>query len=147
MRQFHGAAGQLLPREGNLTRMREGHYSGRLQHVARHLVANGPNHRSNIADGLDHIFGIFRTSAGRLKRLDVIFAAWPWLPHALLGWTGSTQFLRFLNMHLANRGLVRTNHHLYSKTTMQPVPGITDEAGIFAAAGLPYRGPEDRHCP
>ncbi|KAG2450165.1 hypothetical protein HYH02_000267 [Chlamydomonas schloesseri] len=146
------AAGRLLPLQGNLTRVQVRAMAGLAAKVqaelgrsrtAEELVGNP----RSINDGLDHVFGVFVTGAGALKRLDLIFVLRPWLPHALVGWTGSTQFLRFLGQWAAGRGLHRTNHALYDRRTLQPVAGIEDEQGLFRALGLPYRPPEDRQCP
>ncbi len=69
------------------------------------------------------MYGVYVTRAGRYKRLDLIFVAAPCLPHALLGWTGSTVFLRLLKDHCnrqaradsQGRGYLTTNHHLYDR--------------------------------
>lgn len=71
----------------------------------------------------DHVYGVYVTHAGRYKRLDLIFVAAPCLPHALLGWTGSTVFLRLLKDHCnrqaradsQGRGYLTTNHNLYDR--------------------------------
>ena len=37
---------------------------------------------------LDHLFGVFRTAAGRLRRMDVIVSAPAQLPFATIAWIG-----------------------------------------------------------
>ncbi|GLC44334.1 hypothetical protein PLESTB_000481100 [Pleodorina starrii] len=154
--------GHLLPPRGNCSRMTQRSISAE-EHVQRTIRslgrsqaeeagegeqedARGKSRPGGISDGLHHVFGVFRTSSGRLKRLDLLFAAWTWLPHALLGWSGSAQFLRFLHQAAADRGFRRTNHALYRLDSRRPVSGIRDEAAIFEALGLPYREPQDRQC-
>ncbi|KXZ56529.1 hypothetical protein GPECTOR_1g475 [Gonium pectorale] len=140
--------GRLLPPSGNCSRMQLSRHEGHRQRVLKALAGTGDEGSGkSVEDGLDHVFGVFRTSAGRLKRLDIILCAHPWLPHALLGWSGSTMFLRLLHTHSAHRGLRMTKHALYRVRTAQPVPNIRTEADIFTAMGLPYREPQDRQCP
>ncbi|KAG2442700.1 hypothetical protein HXX76_002783 [Chlamydomonas incerta] len=146
------ASGRMLPRGGNMTQVQLRAMAGARARVQAALMRSRladeeVGSSRSIADGLDHVFGVFRTAAGALKRLDLIFVLRPWLPHALVGWSGSTQFLRFLGQWASSRGLHRSNHALYDRRTLQPVAGIQDEVDLFRAMGLPYRAPEDRQCP
>ncbi len=45
-------------------------------------------------DRFDHIYGVFITSGGRRRRLDVILVPPQQWWFALVGWTGSKQYLR-----------------------------------------------------
>ena len=40
----------------------------------------------------DKVFGMFKTKAGRWRRLDVIMSPFGQYPFCLLGWTGSRQW-------------------------------------------------------
>lgn len=58
----------------------------------------------------DRLLGTFVTEAGKLRRIDLIFVPWDQWAFALLGWTGSQQYLRFLRKHVDNCGM-RLNSH------------------------------------
>lgn len=53
----------------------------------------------------DHIFGIFITSAGRRRRLDIVVVQPEEMPYMLVGWIGSRQFLRFRHQLVHERGM------------------------------------------
>lgn len=76
---------------------------------------------------LDHLFGVFRTRSGHLRHLDIIACPWPARPHALLGWSGSTLFIRLLNTAGGSAGLRQTNHDLYK---------LSSESGLGRASLL-----------
>lgn len=44
----------------------------------------------------DHIYGLYITRSGRRRRMDIIVVPPHMWVFALLGWTGSKQWLRFL---------------------------------------------------
>ncbi|KAG2500066.1 hypothetical protein HYH03_002343 [Edaphochlamys debaryana] len=138
--------GHLLPVTGNCTQVQTRMHARHCRRVEQALAEGGRplEGRARIADGLSHVFSVFVTSAGRRKRLDIVFCCWSWRPHALFGWTGSTQLTRFFNLVAAKRGFHRTNHALYDCRTRKPVPGIDTEEQLFAVVGLPYREPQDR---
>lgn len=78
-------------------------------------------------DHYDHIWGIYITPAGRRRRIDLMFIP----PHswimALVGWTGSKQYLRFMRQHAGNIGMHLNSHYLMRKVELRP--------GTAAAAG------------
>jgi hypothetical protein len=51
-------------------------------------------------DRFDHIYGVFITSGGRRRRLDVILVPHQQWWYALVGWTGSKQYLRWVGGEL-----------------------------------------------
>ena len=57
-----------------------------------------------------HLFGVFKTAAGRWRRMDVIMCAFEEHSFCVLGWTGSRQWLRFLRNHAAKRGMLLNSH-------------------------------------
>ena len=58
----------------------------------------------------DHIFGNFRTAAGRVRRLDVIIAPHDEAAFCVLGWSGSRQYLRFLRQYAVDLGMHLNSH-------------------------------------
>ena len=58
----------------------------------------------------DHIFGNFRTAAGRVRRIDVIIAPHDEAPFCVLGWSGTRQYLRFLRQYAADLGMHLNSH-------------------------------------
>ena len=73
-------------------------------------------------DHLARHFGVFRTPAGRRRRIDVIVAAHLEWPFALLSWTGGKVFNRLLR-HYAN-----TMHCQLSAHGLVTVPAQGDAA-------------------
>lgn len=82
-------------------------------------------------DGYDHIFGVFLTSGGKRRRLDVLLIPHACLPWALLGWSGSRGYLRMLkhavgatrHMRLSSHGLVREEHSNFQRLPCYMVYG------------------------
>jgi hypothetical protein len=64
-------------------------------------------------DSYDHLWCIFITPDGRRRRLDVMLVPPAMWVHALMGWTGSKQYLRFLRQHAGNLGLSWNSHALF----------------------------------
>ena len=58
----------------------------------------------------DHLFGMFRTSQGKVRRMDLIFVPKPELAFGYLGWVGSRQYLRFMRQHAQLRGMHLNAH-------------------------------------
>jgi hypothetical protein len=62
----------------------------------------------------DHIFGNFRTAAGKVRRMDIIIAPAEEQPFCVLGWTGSRQYLRFLRQHAVDLRMHLNSHRYIS---------------------------------
>lgn len=59
----------------------------------------------------DHIFGNFRTRAGRYRRIDLIISPYEEYPFCLMGWTGSRQYLRFVRQYAKDIKGMNLNSH------------------------------------
>eukprot|EP00891_Asterochloris_glomerata_P008834 jgi/Astpho2/8834/fgenesh1_pg.00129_%23_25_t len=137
------------------------------------VLGSTADERTEGAQG--HLFGVFKTKAGRWRRLDVIVAIKEEHAACVLGWTGSRQWLRFLRNHAAKRGMALNSHRLVRKdgrsTVAVPEDGppndrslspqwpagwlqqheqgscVTSEADILSLLGVPYRQPQERNAP
>ncbi|KAL6760953.1 hypothetical protein V8C86DRAFT_3132060, partial [Haematococcus lacustris] len=93
------ARGLLVPREQGFCRIQSG--MGDCLRLVKQSALRGDWQESQQMDRYDHIFGLWITPVDnqgrrRYKRMDIILVpvdSWPW---ALMGWTGSRQYLRFL---------------------------------------------------
>ncbi|KAK9820638.1 hypothetical protein WJX81_002025, partial [Elliptochloris bilobata] len=158
--KWHGEAGRMLKHPAT-TRREAVHHMDRQRTL--------PNLAS---DRFDHLFGMFRTEADAVRRLDVIIATFEERAFCILGWTGTRQFLRFmrsyaadvLGMHLNAHGLMRVvgRNAFFVPMEKPPLncagqegwpPGwhkdrpVTCEADIFELLNLPYRPPHERQAP
>eukprot|EP00873_Tetraselmis_striata_P036892 jgi/Tetstr1/457156/TSEL_043806.t1 len=184
-----GQAGEPGSRRGGESRGAEGHVyawycaSVRVQRLApekstpplgsplgaQELEGSGGSRRARI-DLYDHLFAVFRTSAGRLRRLDVVCVPAEYWGFGLLGWTGSTQWLRFLKEHVRKCGMWLTSHGLYRlvggemRRVPQDVPPLSAEGAerwppgwhagrrvrgerdVFELLALEWREPRERNC-
>uniref|UniRef100_A0A672SRB9 BRCT domain-containing protein n=1 Tax=Sinocyclocheilus grahami TaxID=75366 RepID=A0A672SRB9_SINGR len=79
-------------------------------------------------------------------RVDLVAPPLERFTYALLGWTGSTLFLRDLRRFARlERGKLLDNHALYDKATNTFLPANTEE-DIFAHLGLEYIEPWQRNA-
>lgn len=62
------------------------------------------------APRFDHIFGVFKTRGGSVRRLDMVLVPWDEWAFALVGWVGSRTFLRFLRQHARDLGMQLNSH-------------------------------------
>ena len=58
----------------------------------------------------DHTYGIYRTKAGKMRRLDVIIVPPSEWAFALVGWIGPRQYNRFLRLHALDLGMALSSH-------------------------------------
>ena len=58
----------------------------------------------------DRILGVYITKEGCMRRMDLVLTPWAERPFALLGWTGSRQYLRFLRQHADHCGMTLNSH-------------------------------------
>jgi hypothetical protein len=163
------AGGRLAPAgSGALRRVQAGLLRGGA-HVARlkpaHLREAGAAPGKQKLDRFDHAYMIFRTRAGRYRRLDVIICPPDEWAFAYLGWTGSRTYLRWQRQFAAAQaGLWLGSHGAFVKEGRESfrVPGerpppqnaawpagrrCEEEADVFAMLGLPFRPPWERACP
>jgi DNA polymerase mu len=112
----------------------------------------------NTMDSHSRFFGIFRSeSSGLVRRIDIVVCAWLEYPFALMSWTGSRMYNRYLRLHAQTCGMTLGGHLLYRHAKSgsaggivpyelaQGVGGVTlpdgvvrTERDIFALLGLPY---------
>jgi hypothetical protein len=85
-------------------------------------------------DSYDHVWGIFITAAGKRRRLDVMIIPPDMWPYALLGWSGSKQYLRFLRQHAGNIGMNLNSHGLFRMVEVRVRPLALPAAAAAAAA-------------
>ena len=78
--------------------------------MSRMLVSCTSQARAAARCRFDHIFGNFRTEAGRVRRLDVIIAPAEECHFCVLGWSGSRQYLRFLRQWAVDLGMHLNSH-------------------------------------
>jgi DNA polymerase beta thumb len=65
---------------------------------------------TRAAGRFDRVFGMFRTAAGKVRRMDLVLAPPEETAFATLGWTGSRQFLRFMRAHAEKHGMLLNSH-------------------------------------
>jgi len=162
------ARGHILPKGGAFCQLQEGKLES-LDRAVVELEGSGGSRRARI-DLYDHLFAVFRTSAGRLRRLDVVCVPAEYWGFGLLGWTGSTQWLRFLKEHVRKCGMWLTSHGLYRlvggemRRVPQDVPPLSAEGAerwppgwhagrrvrgerdVFELLALEWREPRERNC-
>ena len=93
-------------------------------------------------DAYDHIWGIFITAAGRRRRCDVMLIPPAMWPFALLGWSGSKQYLRFMRQHAGNCGMNMNSHGLFRMVEVRARPLHAALASPVAAAAAAAAGPK-----
>jgi hypothetical protein len=86
-------------------------------------------------DSYDHVWGIFITAAGKRRRLDVMIIPPDMWPYALLGWSGSKQYLRFLRQHAGNIGMNLNSHGLFRMVEVRAKPLALPPPAPPAASG------------
>ncbi|GAB5354350.1 hypothetical protein AAMO2058_000111100 [Amorphochlora amoebiformis] len=95
---------------GRITSRKNGTYIN-ASHIERlktavHTTAVG---FKNLAqDQYDRVFGAFRTSEDKVRRIDIIVVPYIEMPFALLSWTGNVLFNRNLRQYCKDRGLYLT---------------------------------------
>ncbi|KAK9792746.1 hypothetical protein WJX73_004619 [Symbiochloris irregularis] len=124
-------------------------------------------------DRHDRILGIYITRSGHMRRTDLVMCPWRERAFALLGWTGSRQYVRFLREHAGNCGMKLSSHCLKITDSGKLVPyespplnvhkepwwppgwdpgtlahprAVQTESDIFELLGLPYREPYERQA-
>jgi DNA polymerase mu len=66
------------------------------------LGGGGQGFRGN-ADYYDKFYGIFCTAAGKHRRIDIVLVPYEQLTFAMIGWTGSKQYNRWMRQHASDR--------------------------------------------
>lgn len=75
----------------------------------------------------DHIFGVFRSSQGVMRRMDLIFVPKEQFAFGYLGWVGSRAYLRFLRTVVGARDM-KLNSHRSSRTPENAISHILSDA-------------------
>lgn len=166
------AAGHLFPPGQAMCRVQHGLLPDHIAKIkADHLKDPGSAPGYQTLDRFDHIYGMFRSATGKVRRMDVIIAPADEFGFALLGWIGSRTFLRFQRQHAKDLGMFLNSHALMVKEAggsyLVPQerpprrrvggvgwhPGwsharaVTKEEEVFELLEIPYRPPIDRNCP
>lgn len=166
------AQGQLVPPAEAMCRVQEGLLPSHLERLREehlHEATAAPSRKT--MDKFDHIYGMYRTTAGRVRRMDVILCPPEEWAFGLVGWTGSRQYLRFMRQHAKDMGMFLSSHRLLRKVggdslvvpeQAPPVdtagqerwplgwrPGrhVETEADLFELLGIPFREPHERNAP
>lgn len=58
----------------------------------------------------DHFYGMYWTSSGKVRRLDIILVPPEELAMGLVGWIGSRTYLRFMRQHAKTLGMYANSH-------------------------------------
>ncbi|GLC34988.1 hypothetical protein PLESTM_000262200 [Pleodorina starrii] len=134
------AAGRVVPLERGFCRLQVNQEAGYID-AMRRLVATGRWAGQEQMDRYDHLWCIWITGSGRRRRLDVMFVPYgsQW-PYAVVGWTGSKQYLRFMRQHALNCGMF-TNSHATLRTTPSGVRLVPEEALPTDSEGREFRPP------
>jgi DNA polymerase beta thumb len=86
----------------------------------------------------DHLFGMFKTKEGKVRRLDLIFVPPEELGFGTLGWIGGKQFLRFMRAYSDDECGMHLNSHRCSKLAVPRWSGVLCDGcpalGIACAA-------------
>ena len=93
---------------------------------------------SGNADYFDKLFGIYRTVGGAHRRIDIILVPYVQLPFALVGWTGSRTYNRFLRLHAENRGMFLNNHCLVRRRDRMVVGQEADDGRLERCGMKPH---------
>jgi hypothetical protein len=102
-------------------------------------------------DSYDHLWGIFITAAGKRRRIDAMVIPPTMWPYALLGWSGSKQYLRFLRQHTGNVGMNLNSHGLFRMVEVRakPLPGpaaaVAASGGGGGVAGTQQERQQEQH--
>ncbi|KAL4439228.1 hypothetical protein ABPG77_004130 [Micractinium sp. CCAP 211/92] len=172
LRDHFVAEGRLIPPEEGMCRVQEGllpTHLDRLREEHLHEASAAPSRET--MDKFDHIYGVYRTLAGKLRRLDVILCPPDEWALALVGWTGSRQYLRFMRQHVKDMGMFLSSHRLMRKVGGEslivpeqappldrsgqehwppgwgPTRHVHTEADLFELLGIPFRDPHERNAP
>ena len=119
---------------------------GRLKEYWRGVKDTGKNKKGDPKHGFqgnndcyDKLYGIYRTANGAHRRIDVVLVPRCMLPFALIGWTGSKQYNRFLRRFaIDERGLILTSHGLH-RTRDRRTVGQTPDDGSLELGLAPSR--------
>lgn len=169
------SVGQLIPRNKAMCRIQSGLLPNHIDKIkAEHLKQPGAAPSHQTLDRFDHIYGMFRTAGGAVRRLDIIIAPHDEFAFAMLGWIGSRMFLRLQRQHAKDMGMFLNSHGLFVKeengSYLVPqehaprMPGggsgecswppgwdlgrpVVLESDVFELLRTPYRVPKDRNCP
>lgn len=111
---------------------------GRLKEYWRGVKDTGKNKKGDPKHGFqgnndcyDKLYGIYRTANGAHRRIDVVLVPRCMLPFALIGWTGSKQYNRFLRRFaIDERGLILTSHGLHRTRDRRTVGQTPDDGSL-----------------
>ncbi|KXZ44399.1 hypothetical protein GPECTOR_68g370 [Gonium pectorale] len=94
-------------------------------------------------DRYDHMWCIWVTAGGRRRRLDVMLVPYgPQWPYAVVGWTGSKQYLRFMRQHALNCGMFTNSHATLRTTPGGAVAIVPHEALPTDSSGREFEPPD-----
>jgi hypothetical protein len=104
---------------------------------------------------LQHLFALFITAAGRLRRLDIIGVPNREFAFANIGWTGSKQYCRFLRRYVPDVLKMHLNSHFLMRVTgaqvrmpfaaCRPIAGQNAPLLAFGVHVLANHGPAQQH--
>ena len=129
------AQGKLISQEEGFCRIQSGKMDGYLQ-TAKGDILNGRWVDRHQMDRYDHIYGIYLNSEGKKRRMDLILVPWSYWPYALVGWTGSKQYLRFMRQHAGNCGMFLNSHFLMRRVRVGPLEGTAVTDGTSGGGGV-----------
>jgi DNA polymerase mu len=115
-----------------------GNFWEKVSNAKRDLGKQHEGKSRGNADYYDKIYGVFRTAAGRHRRIDIVLVPHDQLPFALIGWTGSKQYNRFIRHHANSRGLYFNSHGLFRTHDRKAVGSLESSYNEAYATSLKH---------
>eukprot|EP00879_Flechtneria_rotunda_P004475 GHRR01004729.1.p1 GENE.GHRR01004729.1~~GHRR01004729.1.p1 ORF type:complete len:577 (+),score=218.14 GHRR01004729.1:1794-3524(+) len=125
-------AGKLVPQEEGFCRIQADNLAGYKAKARRDILSNRWIDRHQM-DHYDHIWGIWITAAGKRRRCDLMFIPPDQWVFAVIGWTGSKQYLRFMRQHAGNCGMFLNSHFLMREVEVIHAVGSCNGAAPAAS--------------
>lgn len=115
--------GKLVSQDEGFCRIQSGRMEGYLA-TARGDVLAGRWVDRHQMDRYDHIWGVYITKGGARRRIDIMMIPQDSWAYAVVGWTGSKQYLRFMRTHAGNCNMFLNSHFLMRRVRMPGGGGI-----------------------
>lgn len=123
------AAGRVVPEEEGFCRVQRDRMPG-YKEKARMDVLLGRFDSNHQMDHYDHLWCIHISPAGRRRRWDLMLIPASFWPMAVVGWSGSKQYLRFMRQHAGTCGMNLNSHYLMRAVNLK-------QGATKTAASLP----------
>ncbi|KAF6250979.1 hypothetical protein COO60DRAFT_1705216 [Scenedesmus sp. NREL 46B-D3] len=127
------AAGRVVAEDEGFCRVQHDRMPA-YKEKARMDVLLGRFDSNHQMDHYDHLWCIHISPAGRRRRWDLMFVPSCYWAMAVVGWSGSKQYLRFMRQHAGNCGMSLNSHYLMRAVNLLPGARHTAAASPSGAA-------------